>query len=341
MKPQSLRSLGCTTALLACALLTPTLATAQSSFSDVVFFGDSLTDTGNRVELLGQTGVNNAPYFGGRDSNGLLWSELLATGLGIGGAARASLLGGNNYAYGGATTGFDASDTGYTIPSMQSQIGLWGATHATADAGALYVLVGGHNDARYAAITYSGTDAASQSARQAVADAAIGNLKASLSVLAAKGAQHVLVSNLMDLGNTFAVVQLGKADAAHDASLRFNAMAQSLETYGDALGMHVDFLDLNGVLTDIRNDALNNAAARYGINNIDRPCAGFEGSLGAACNVSLYSDDVHPSAHTNEIIAQAAFRTLGVSPVPEPESYALLLAGLSLMGGIARRRKQK
>jgi hypothetical protein len=30
-----------------------------------------------------------------------------------------------------------------------------------------------------------------------------------------------------------------------------------------------------------------------------------------------------------------------VSPVPEPESYALLLAGLGLMGGIARRRKQR
>jgi len=29
------------------------------------------------------------------------------------------------------------------------------------------------------------------------------------------------------------------------------------------------------------------------------------------------------------------------APVPEPESYAMLLAGLGLMGGIARRRKQK
>ncbi|MBV5336567.1 MAG: PEP-CTERM sorting domain-containing protein, partial [Deltaproteobacteria bacterium] len=32
------------------------------------------------------------------------------------------------------------------------------------------------------------------------------------------------------------------------------------------------------------------------------------------------------------------FRTY-VAAVPEPETYAMLLAGLSLMGGIARRRK--
>lgn len=33
--------------------------------------------------------------------------------------------------------------------------------------------------------------------------------------------------------------------------------------------------------------------------------------------------------------------TAAVSPVPEPETYAMLLAGLGLMAGMARRRKQK
>ena len=33
--------------------------------------------------------------------------------------------------------------------------------------------------------------------------------------------------------------------------------------------------------------------------------------------------------------------TMTVTPVPEPETYAMFLAGLGLMGAVARRRKQK
>jgi hypothetical protein len=32
---------------------------------------------------------------------------------------------------------------------------------------------------------------------------------------------------------------------------------------------------------------------------------------------------------------------VAVTPVPEPETYAMMLVGLGLIGGIARRRKQK
>ena len=39
--------------------------------------------------------------------------------------------------------------------------------------------------------------------------------------------------------------------------------------------------------------------------------------------------------------SQSAIDNLSVTAVPEPESYAMLLAGLALVGGLAQRRKQK
>jgi hypothetical protein len=45
------------------------------------------------------------------------------------------------------------------------------------------------------------------------------------------------------------------------------------------------------------------------------------------------SDTLHPSTGT--------FHITSVTPIPEPETYAMLLAGLGLMGFVARRRQRK
>jgi outer membrane lipase/esterase len=319
----------------ACASVLLPGAAVASSFSDVIFFGDSLSDTGNRHKLMTDAGAYDDGLLGGLSTKQQSWTWQFASGLGHKQSANGSLLGGNNYAYGGATTGFDLPDQGVLIPSMKSQIVEWGSTHVSADAGALYVLVGGHNDVQYAGKTFPGSDATSQNARQNVVNAAIQNLKNSIQVLSDKGAKHVMVSNVMDLGNTFAAHQFGLSDVAHETSMAFNTMAPSLVAYGLGLGLDVRFFDLNGVLNDIRDDALNHQASKYGITNITTPCTGV-GSVGGNCGQSLYADDVHPSAVTDKFIAQAALRA--VSAVPEPETYALLIAGLGLIGAILKRR---
>jgi hypothetical protein len=51
-----------------------------------------------------------------------------------------------------------------------------------------------------------------------------------------------------------------------------------------------------------------------------------------------YAFDIDAEIHT--AFAQAAIDIGGVAPVPEPETYAMLLAGLGLVGWQARRRTQ-
>ena len=86
-------------AVLALAMLTP--ATSWAGFTQIVLFGDSLSDVGNTFTAIGYP---PAPYFQGHYSNGNIWLEYLVPRLGVS-TPTASLLGGTDYAWGGAESG--------------------------------------------------------------------------------------------------------------------------------------------------------------------------------------------------------------------------------------------
>ncbi len=60
---------------------------------------------------------------------------------------------------------------------------------------------------------------------------------------------------------------------------------------------------------------------------------------GNVVGVNLFPDDSWGQVSGNN--RQLIINALSVSAVPEPETYAMLLAGLGLMGAVARRRKAK
>jgi phospholipase/lecithinase/hemolysin len=340
MRFPSLRQLAAAAMLTAGTLSAGLANAAAPSYSDLYIFGDSLSDTGNTQALFASFGFAvpnpaDGPYAGGRFSNGPIWTEYLATGLGQSGDATPFFLGGNNYAYAGARTGGLPSPAS-PIPSVtyQTEI-IWGSTHAAADANALYVVVAGGNDMRDARSLAPGNSALETQYRQLAAEAAIANLKSSLGLLAQRGAKNVLVSNLPDLGNTPEAAFLGLTGVSTDATNRFNALLPSLLSYGTSVGLTMSFLDMAGTVAAVRANP-----AAYGITNIDYPCAGFAGSLGASCDTSTFSDALHPSSRGHQLIAAAAFQALGVTPVPEPETVALMLAGLVMVGSAARRRQR-
>jgi outer membrane lipase/esterase len=317
----------------AIAVVTFATVPAQAgAFSGMFVFGDSLSDTGNVYVASGGTQPPaGQPYFNGRFSNGPLWVETLAADLGLPGASTAYLLGGNNFAFGGARTG-----TGSNPPGVLAQVaGLW---NGAGDPNALYVVVGGGNNMRDARSAFQTASALDQAGREAAAEAAVNDLISSLGYLAIHGAKHVLVSNLPNLGLTPEASLLGLQYASTDVSNRFDALMPSLLAAGAGFGLDMSFLDMEGVSAAVIADATTNGGGIYGITNVTQACAGFTyGNPQNACASSLFSDVLHPSAAAHKVLGAAAFAAV----VPEPETYALLAFGLVAVVLQARRRANK
>lgn len=319
-------------AALVAASLVAHAAPAQAPFTSLNIFGDSLSDTGNVFLASGGTQPPaGQPYVGGAFSNGPLWTDLLSVSLGRPAGGTASLAGGTNYAWAGARAS-GGSTPSTLVQTLNTAAGFWGSV--AGDPTGLYVLLAGGNDMRDARSAFPSLTLPSDIAgRQAAAQAAITSLGQSLTVMAGKGVKNVMLSNLPDLGNTPEANALGLAAVSSDSSGRFNLLMPGLLAQAGSLGLNVSFLDLAGLLTAVRSDALTNAGAVYGVTNVTTPCAGFTGSLGISCNVSLFSDALHPSARAHQLIASAALVTV----VPEPASMLLMAMGICAL--LAWRRR--
>ena len=81
-------------ALLSC------VATASAAPSELIMFGDSLSDVGNVWDQTFHLAPQSPPYFNGRYSNGVLWGERLAADLEITVPTPSRLSGRNFYGLG-------------------------------------------------------------------------------------------------------------------------------------------------------------------------------------------------------------------------------------------------
>lgn len=304
---------------------------ATAGYTSLTVFGDSLSDTGN-ILLSTSGAIPGAPYFAGRFSDGPIWIDVLAAGLGLPSGAVPALAGGNNFAFGGARTGTAASP-----PGLLAQYGgLWQPRPGAADPTGLYVVVGGGNDMRDARSEFFGNSAADQAGRQAAAAAAANNILTLVGALAAEGARRVLISTLPDLGATPEALALGLGAASSDATARYNDLVKGIEATAEALfsGLDVITFDMAAVAAAVRNDALTNGGAVFGITNVSLPCGAFPGSTGIACAVSAFSDALHPSAVAHAIIGAAALHA-----VPVPGTLVLAALALLLVGAAVRRQR--
>jgi len=324
------------------ALVAPSIA--EASYSNLFVFGDSLSDSGNNAVVFAPLAPNNVtpvpisgnsfiptfPYASGHYTNAQVWAQVFASSLGLN--ANPSLLGGTDYAFGGATTGPLSPNPlpgGLLAPfpaSLETQAAFFLLQHANvAPADALYVVAGGANDARNALTLIGGcggNPVCVGSIINSTASAFVMNVETIVHELEVAGARHIVVWDTPDIGRTPAVLASGPLASA-TASLLASDMNLALMAAiaGDP---DVMLFDLFGEI----NTIVANPGA-FGLTNVTDACASL-----AACNPSqyLFWDGIHPTSAGHQLLSNAM-----VGLVPEPTTLALL--GLGIAGLVVSRRR--
>lgn len=279
-------------------------AFAQSSpYSQTVFFGDSLTDSGSFRPTLVQ--LNPGAAVAGRFTTnpGFVWSEFVAQWYGTG--ATSANQGGTNYAWGGATTGTDTTTNvgpiTVQVPGMTTQLTSYlTANGGRADPNALYTVWGGANNL-FAAV-------ANPSQAPAIITAAVTSEVGIVATLKQNGAQYILVPNIPDLGKTPAF--LNNAGATQLASMYNAALYNGLQSQG----LRVIPLDTFHFLGEITA-----SPAQYGFANVTSPACGATSSLTClpsnyvtpgAAGTYAFADGVHPSLAAHQMLGAYAISVL-------------------------------
>ncbi|RPE80902.1 outer membrane lipase/esterase [Vulcaniibacterium tengchongense] len=309
--------------LLAAALALATAPAFAQTYSQTIFFGDSLTDSGYFRPVL--VAANPSAAILGRFTTnpGLVWAEYLAGRYGT--DATSVNQGGSNYAIGGALVATDRPGLLPTL-SLRTQIGNHlAANGGRADAHALYTVWGGANDLFAAA--------ANPAQAQAIVGAAVTAQVGNVMTLQNAGARYVLVPNIPDLGITPQFRAQGAAAQAQGTAL---ATAYNDALFGGlaAAGARVIPLDTFHLLQEIAADP-----APYGIVNVTgTACQPQVTAQSLTCNPAtyaapnapdtyLFADGVHPSSKAHAVMADYA-----VSVLEAPRQLAVLPHSAATVG---------
>ncbi len=280
------------------------------NFSDVVVFGDSLSDSGNAGSL--QPLPPSSSFTTNPD---LVWSEIVAETFGASGMN--DLAGGPNYAFAGACVNPATPCTFNLVPTVTEQIAKYFLkSDGQADPNALYVIWGGANDVADSAATDP-----LNAARHTVTAASVN--VAQIRRLQDAGARHVLVFNLPDISKSPYAVNLGPGVQG--------ALTQLVTAYNE--GLHAGIRESEDGIVPINVFAFTNELVEnpgtYGFLNATGTACG-EPDAGSAVSITcgpegsvypvtdksgenqqyLFADRSHPSGATHAMIANVVTSTL-------------------------------
>lgn len=293
-----------TLAVTAVGLSAPPAFAQGPAYSDLVVFGDSLSDVGNTANSFFISLVApqaRPPYFDGRFSNGPVWTEGLGDTLGLDGSTRSGE-GGHNYAWGGALSGDGTNFLG-AIDNLGNQVDdyLGGNNPAGTE---LFLLWGGGND--FIEIGGSlGSLFSGGGSPQGVAD----NMAGHIEQLALAGGESFLVLNMPDLGAIPRYAGTTDQPSLTATSQQYNALlAAEVDALNAQYDIDIDLLDIEGLFQQMLADP-----SRYGFTNTTDP-AYNEDTGAVAANAATYAfwDEIHPTALAHQWIATAAWVELQV-----------------------------
>ena len=287
---------------------------AAAKPDQIVVFGDSLVDAGNDyIATLGATPSAASGYYAGRFTNGPDYTDLLSQRL-YGTYTTASLAGGNNFAFGGASI----VTSNYPVPNLATQLGLFAGTHRPVDPNALYIINLGAND------VFAEDSGTIPGAGIATYDhAAAATLAGAVQSLADLGATKVLVTGVpVADANGFAL----------DSAVQTALNGLSLPTTTLYRFSYFNFFA-----------ALAADPARFGVAPFTHlPSDGCFSHLSPPatmdCSGYFSVDGTHPIAPIQAALYRAVAHDLGIGTIPEPASWALMVAGFGLVGTAVRRR---
>lgn len=305
-------------ALTALALaLAPAVHAAE--FSNVVIFGDSLSDAGQ---------------YGARFTTnpGITAMEDVAKFFGF--TMKPSTQGGTDFAYGGARVsqlpGVPATPPTATAVPIANQITTYlGANRA--DPNALYTVWGGANDIFFQ-VGLAGAGLVTGAQVQAAITTAASDELTQIARLHAAGARFILVVNLPDIGKT----PFGAANPTAPFTALSGLYNSTLSAGLGKLGFDVIPVDAFTLLNEVLA-----SPAQYGFTNTTVPACTTPSAIQCtpatlrdpgAANTWLFADGVHPTTAAHALLAQYA-----ESIIEAPEKIGLLAEVPLQLQGSQRR----
>ncbi len=277
---------------------------------NIVVFGDSLSDNGNLYKFMKYQLPPSPPYFEGRFSNGPVWIEHVIASY-FPEDPEGHLL---DYAYGGAGVSEEegADDVLFTLRREVNNYLL--EHHDKASEDSLFVVWIGSNN--YLAFP--------SDVEQTLHDVHAGIMH-SIQRLVDKGAKHILVVNLPDLGRTPAAIEFGSIDemtnfAKEHNDLLSKSVDELKQEYPDVEWLYYDLhqafeeVMMNPQdygFTNITGTCVNSVVDDITKKSILKMVASVKPKISPdACNNYLFFDLVHPTALAHKILGEKARKML-------------------------------